>query len=104
MARAGAPEGPLFKPRYLAAAEVPLPEGIAEADYVVVGKVVGVEDKTVSASPYPGSPAKIATRRQRPPSEMLSGSGPIIPKPYPTSSWPLWPWAVTKRQGQTCAR
>ena len=58
MTRAGAPEGPLFKPRNLGSAEVPLPEGIAEADYVVVGKVVGVEDKTVIASPNPGSPAK----------------------------------------------
>jgi hypothetical protein len=60
MAHAGAPEGPLFKPRQLASAEVPLPECIAEADYVVVGKVVGVEDKTVSTSPFPDSPAKIA--------------------------------------------
>ena len=69
-----APEGPLFKPRNLAAAEVPLPEGIAEADYVVVGKVVGVEDKTVSASPFPGSPAKIAYRVVTvKPSEVLHG-------------------------------
>jgi hypothetical protein len=74
MARAEAPEGPLFKPRLLAAAEVPLPDCIAESEYVVVGKVVGVEDKTVTASPYPGSPDKVVYQVVTvKPSEVLRG-------------------------------
>jgi hypothetical protein len=33
----------------------PLPERVATADAVVVGKVTGIEDKTVSAEPSPGA-------------------------------------------------
>jgi hypothetical protein len=36
----------------------PLPERVATADVVVVGKVTGIEDKTVSANPFPGAKEK----------------------------------------------
>jgi hypothetical protein len=37
----------------------PLPERVALADAVVVGKVTAIEEKTVSASPYPGVDQKV---------------------------------------------
>jgi len=36
----------------------PLPERVATADAVVIGKVTSIEDKTVSAEPYPGAKEK----------------------------------------------
>jgi hypothetical protein len=36
----------------------PLPERVATADAVVTGKVTGIEDKTVSAEPFPGAKEK----------------------------------------------
>ncbi len=37
----------------------PLPERVATADAVVVGKVTGIEDKTVSAEPFAGAKDKV---------------------------------------------
>src|SRR6516164_1077359 len=36
----------------------PLPERVATADAVVIGKVTAIEDKTVSAEPFPGAKEK----------------------------------------------
>src|SRR5262249_34011131 len=49
---------PLWKPRPLASAEVPLPDRIAQADLVVVGRVTAVENESFEAKPFPGSADK----------------------------------------------
>ncbi|MBL8797347.1 MAG: hypothetical protein JNM56_25825 [Planctomycetia bacterium] len=46
---------PLFG---LVIAAAPIPDRIALADAVVVGKIVSIEDKTVAAKRYPGDPSK----------------------------------------------
>jgi hypothetical protein len=52
----------LWKPRLLGGGETPLPLCIAQADLVVVGRVSGVEDKSLEAEPLPGSAGKVAYR------------------------------------------
>jgi len=52
----------LWKPRLLGGGETPLPLRIAQADLVVVGRVSGVEDKSLEAEPIPGSAGKVAYR------------------------------------------
>jgi hypothetical protein len=38
---------------------LPLPERVASADIVLTGKVTEIEDKTISASPFPGNENKV---------------------------------------------
>jgi hypothetical protein len=45
--------------RAIAIRLVPLPERVATADAIVVGKVTTIEDKTVSAEPFPGQKDKV---------------------------------------------
>jgi hypothetical protein len=45
-----AEDKPIWQPRYLAAAEIPLPQRVAGADVVVLGTVQTVEDKLVKAA------------------------------------------------------
>jgi hypothetical protein len=42
----------------MVAAPSPIPDRVATADMVVVGKITSIEDKTVKASQYPGAPNK----------------------------------------------
>src|SRR4051812_11848327 len=47
------------KARAIAIRLSPLPERVATADAVVVGKVTGIEDKTVTATSFPGTKDKV---------------------------------------------
>jgi hypothetical protein len=55
-----AEDQPIWPPRYLAAAEVPLPQRVAEADVVVSGKVQEVEDKLVKAAYHADGKTKVS--------------------------------------------
>jgi hypothetical protein len=56
--QARAQEKELWKKQTLGAAAIPLPERIAQADLVVVGRVTAVENENFEAKPLPGSADK----------------------------------------------
>src|SRR5262249_7681187 len=62
MPRAAAEDPPLWTPRSLGSGEMPLPERVALADLIVIGRIDAVEDKTVEVLPSAGSKDKVAYR------------------------------------------
>jgi hypothetical protein len=62
MQQARAQETQLWKTRQLGAGETPLPERIAQADLVVVGRVTAIENEGFEAKPFPSSAAKTTYR------------------------------------------
>lgn len=45
--------------RAMAIAPMPLSQRVATADCIVVGKVIGFGEKTISAAPHPGASNKV---------------------------------------------